>query len=105
MTSLNQQQELNLETFVQQHGCVAKPRATTYLFAIGSDYYSSKCECLSQEEMLKFVGRSPDDTRIVRVMHDQTFRRLAPGESVCFTEPGVERFVTIRSVCKDGGVA
>lgn len=96
---------LDLEKFVQQHGDAAKPRARTYLFAVNCEHFSSKCECLTGGEVLRLAGKDPATTKLVQVHCNGDFKRIGADEKVCFTEPGIERFVTVRNVCRDGGAA
>jgi len=104
MTSI-QPDYLNLEEFVQEHGDAAKPKARTYLFAVNCEHFASECECMTGGEILRLAEKDPATTKLVQVNCNGDFKRIGADDKVCFTDPGIERFVTVRSVCRDGGAA
>lgn len=72
------------------------PPGQHYIIMVDRQNYTVKLECLSGREILTLAGKTPVERfqlnqrlkggKVLKVGYDQT---------VCFTEPGIEKFMTI----------
>lgn len=72
------------------------PPGRHYIIMVDRDNYTVKQECMTGREILKLAGKVPVERfqlnqrlkggKVVKIDYDQ---------KVCFTEPGVEKFMTI----------
>ncbi len=72
------------------------PHGSHYLIMVDRQKYTVKQECMTGREILIIAGKTPPERfqlnqrfkggKVVKVGYDQT---------VCFTEPGIEKFMTI----------
>ncbi len=89
-----EKQVVDVEQFAKEGKPV--PPGHQYKIAIDRQTYIVQKECMTGQEILKLAGKLPitrfqlnmrnKGGKVVKIAHDQ---------QVCFTEPGIEKFMTI----------
>ncbi len=72
------------------------PSGQHYVITVDRQKYAVKQECLTGREILLLAGKTPSE----RFQLNQRFQggkvvKVGYDQKVCFTEPGVEKFMTI----------
>ena len=94
--------ELDIESFVREHGAKEKPKAQRYRFRVDCERFVTNHEQLTGAEVLRMAGKEPNCYTLYEARCGAGFVEVAPTSSVSFVAPGVERLVTLRKVCADG---
>ncbi len=94
--------EINVELYAKEGKEV--PKEHVYIIMVDRQNYKVEQECMTGKEILMLAGKLPPERfqlnerfkggKVVKVGYDQT---------VCFTEPGVEKFMTIPLDQTEGG--
>ena len=71
------------------------PKASTYKIRIDREKYDVDIECMTGRELLVLAGKIPEKFRINQKLKGGEVKKIGYDESVCFTDPGVERFMTL----------
>jgi len=95
---------IDIELFVREGREVPKGHHYHYLIMIDRHKYKVEHECLTGRELLTLAGKLP----VERFQMNQRFRggkvvKVSYDQKVCFTEPGVEKFMTIPLDQTEGG--
>jgi hypothetical protein len=72
------------------------PSGHHYIIIVDRQKYTIKQECLTGKEILIIAGKTPPE----RFQLNQRFKggkvvKIGYDQKVCFTEPGIEKFMTI----------
>lgn len=88
--------ELDVEAFTAANApdC-RKPHARHYLIRVDRERIRTKEECLTGAEILRLVDKTPSTHKLFQRFRGGENRPVEPCDRVCFTAPGVERFMTI----------
>ncbi|MGN6604528.1 MAG: multiubiquitin domain-containing protein [Ginsengibacter sp.] len=79
------------------------PKDAEYKFRVDKISVTVSDECLTGKEILEKAGYKPADNYLLReVLHGNQKVPIALDQTVCFTEPGIERFITIPKDPGDG---
>lgn len=97
-----QKQEIDIELFAKEGKEV--PKGQIYIITVDRQRYKVHEECLTGKEILVLAGKVP----VERFQLNQRFRggkvvKVAYDQKVCFTQPGVEKFMTIPLDQTEGG--
>lgn len=95
-------EELDIEEFEKKsRGQCKKPRARRFRIRINRKHFVVEKECMTGEEIERLAGCDPHKTLLQQVVCG---RKVPVGndEKVCFSAPGVERFITIPTDCTEG---
>jgi hypothetical protein len=94
--------EINVEQYAKEGKEV--PKEHVYIIIVDRQNYKVEQECMTGKEILMLAGKLPPERfqlnerfkggKVVKIGYDQT---------VCFTEPGVEKFMTIPLDQTEGG--
>jgi len=89
-----EKQEIDVEEYAKAGNPV--PKGHLYIIMVDRQKLRAPKECMTGREILVLAGKTPPERfqlnerlrggKVVRVGYDQT---------VCFTEPGIEKFMTI----------
>ncbi len=80
------------------------PKGAEYKFRVDKVNVTVSEECLKGKEILEKAGYTPAENYLLReVLHGNQKVAIPLDQTVCFTEPGVERFITIPKDPGDGG--
>jgi hypothetical protein len=95
-------QEIDIELFAKEGKPV--PKGHHYIIMVDRQKYTVKQECLTGKEILLLAGKTP----IQRFQLNQRFKggkvvKVNYDQVVCFTEPGIEKFMTIPLDQTEGG--
>lgn len=95
---------IDIELFVKENKEVPKGHHYHYLIMVDRLKYLVKQECLTGREILALAGKVPTE----RFQLNQRFKggkvvRVGYDQIVCFTEPGIEKFMTIPLDQTEGG--
>lgn len=95
--------ELDVEAFAAANDAAChKPRARHYLIRIDRERVRTKEECLTGAEILALVNKTPESHKLFQRLRGGENRPVGPCDKVCFTEPGIERFMTIPCDATEG---
>ncbi len=96
-------EEINIELYAKEGKEV--PKGHTYIIMVDRQNLKVNEECMTGRDILKIAGKLPPERfqlnqrfrggKVVKVNHDQV---------VCFTDPGVEKFMTIPLDQTEGGM-
>lgn len=72
------------------------PKGCHYIILVDRQKYTVKQECMTGREILILAGKTPPE----RFQLNQRFKggkviKVGYDQKVCFTEPGIEKFMTI----------
>lgn len=72
------------------------PKGKHYIIMVDREKYTVKQECMTGREILILAGKNPPE----RFQLNQRYRngkviKVGYEQKVCFTEPGIEKFLTI----------
>ena len=95
---------IDVEIFTKEGKEVPKGPHYHYLIMVDREKHRVKEECLTGREILKLAGKIPAE----RFQLNQRFKggkvvKVGYDEKVCFTAPGVEKFMTIPLDQTEGG--
>ena len=81
----------------------APPKGQRYKIRIDREQYTVNEECLTGREILEVAGKTPvEGYRLNQRLRGGQVVSIGYDQTVCFTEPGIERFMTIRLDQTDG---
>ncbi|MCB2194426.1 MAG: multiubiquitin domain-containing protein [Bacteroidetes bacterium] len=85
---------IDIELFAQEGKEI--PKNQKYKIKVDRQKYIVEIECMTGKEILHLAGKTPPE----RFQLNQRFKggkvqKIAYDQVVCFTEPGVEKFMTI----------
>ena len=84
-------EELDVEQFAQGHPAdCRKPHARRYYIRINRERFTVEKECMTTEELLRLVGLDTARARLFQVFRGGRDEELVPGQTTCFTAPGVD---------------
>lgn len=94
--------EIDVELYAKEGKPV--PQGHIYIILVDRQRYKVKQECMTGKEILILAGKVPPERfqlnqrfrggKVVKVNYDQV---------VCFTEPGIEKFMTVPLDQTEGG--
>lgn len=88
--------ELDIEAFTAANAPDChKPPARHYVIRVDRERIRVKDKCLTGAEILRLVGKTADSHKLFQRFHGGDSRPVGPCDKACFTDPGVERFMTI----------
>lgn len=71
------------------------PKGKKYLIRVDRAFYKVDSECLTGKEILAVAGKEPVQRFQLNQRIKGAISKVAYDETVCFTKPGIERFMTI----------
>lgn len=94
--------EIDLELYAKEGKEV--PKGHHYIILVDRQKYTVKEECMTGREILTLAGKLP----VERFQLNQRFKggkvvKVGYDQKVCFTEPGIEKFMTIPLDQTEGG--
>lgn len=69
--------------------------SNTYKIRIDKTNFDLEAQSLTGTALLALVNKTPDKFKLIQRLHGGQTKPVGPNESVDFTEPGVERFMTL----------
>ena len=86
--------EIDIELYAKEDKVV--PPGHHYIIMVDRQKYTVRQECMTGREILILAGKTPPE----RFQLNQRFKggkviKVAYDQKVCFTEPGIEKFMTI----------
>lgn len=90
--------EVEIETFSQSvNGKEKPPRAKKYVIRVDKTKFTVETSSLTGRELLILAGKTPvEQYKLTQKMHGGAAKTIGADEKVDFTEPGVERFMTLK---------
>src|SRR5690348_7228103 len=70
------------------------PKARRYRIHIDKHHYEAEQSSLTGTQILALAGKTPASHQHDQKLHGGTIKRINPSDTVDFTEPGIERFMT-----------
>lgn len=96
-------EELNVEAFAKDNPPEReKPQAQFYIIRVDRETKRVPESSLTGEQILALVEKTPETHKIFQKLRGCEPKVIDPMESVCFTDPGVERFQTIPKDTTEG---
>jgi hypothetical protein len=94
--------EIDLEQYAKEGKEV--PKGHRYVILVDRQRHTVKEECMTGREILTLAGKVP----VERFQLNQRFKggkvvKVGYDQKVCFTEPGIEKFMTIPLDQTEGG--
>ncbi|MBL7910098.1 MAG: multiubiquitin domain-containing protein [Bacteroidia bacterium] len=94
--------EIDLEQYAKEGKEV--PKGHHYIILVDRQKYTVKEECMTGKDILTLAGKVP----VERFQLNQRFKggkvvKVGYDQKVCFTEPGIEKFMTIPLDQTEGG--
>ncbi|MBK8506150.1 MAG: multiubiquitin domain-containing protein [Saprospiraceae bacterium] len=72
------------------------PRKKRYRIRIDREHYIVDQECMLGRELLKLAGKNPiEKYQLNQKIRGGHVKKIQYDEEVCFTSPGVERYMTL----------
>ncbi len=95
--------EIDIELYAKEGKEV--PKGAIYIIKVDREQYKVKQECMTGKEILILAGKNPPE----RFQLNQRIKggkviKIAYDQKVCFTDPGVEKFMTIPLDQTEGGI-
>lgn len=79
------------------------PKATKYRIRIDKETFEVAQSAMTGRQILALVGKTPETHLLRERIHEQGTHPIEPDQTVDFTRPGVEQFVTLPRDQRDGG--
>jgi hypothetical protein len=98
-------QENQMEVDVEQYSGEGKevPKGHHYIIMIDQKKYKTEKECTTGREILLLAGKTPPEKFQLNLrLRDKKVRRIKLDEVVCFTTPGIEKFMTMPLDSQEG---
>jgi hypothetical protein len=91
-------EEVEIETYAQKvNGKEKPPKAKRYVIRIDKVKYKVDVPSMTGSQILTLAGKTPPDQyKLTEKMHGGAAKTIGLDEPVDFTEPGVERFMTLK---------
>lgn len=95
---------IDLEIFLREGREVPKGPHYHYIITVDRQKFKVKQECMTGREILQLAGKIPAE----RFQLNQRYKggkvvKIGYNQVVCFTEPGIEKFMTIPLDQTEGG--
>lgn len=72
------------------------PKGHKYLIRVDKTYYKVEVECMTGKEILELADKKPVERfQLNEKLKGGIVRKVDYDEKVCFSQPGIERFMTI----------
>ena len=72
------------------------PKGHKYLIKVDKALYKVEEECMTGRQILELAEKKPVERfQLNQKIHKGAVKKVEYDEKVCFTEPGIERFMTI----------
>lgn len=72
------------------------PKGKKYLIRVDKAFYKVDVECMTGREILELAGKKPVERfQLNMKQRGGVVKKINYDEKICFSEPGVERFMTI----------
>lgn len=95
--------EIDIEQYSKENKEV--PKGHIYIIMVDQNKYKTEKECMTGRAILVLAGKNPPERfQLNQRMHDKKVKRIALDQKVCFTEPGIEKFLTMPLDQTEGGV-
>lgn len=78
------------------------PRAKNYRFRIDRDHFTVESSIITGAKLFELAKKSPAEYRMHQKMHGGQMREIAVTDQVDLSQPGVERFATMKLTEGDG---
>ena len=90
--------EIEIEVYAQQvHGKEKPPKAKKYIIRVDKTKFTVEVTGMTGREILTLAGRTPvEQYKLTQKMHGGAAKTIGLDDKVDFTEPGVERFMTLK---------
>jgi hypothetical protein len=90
--------EIEIEAFAQKvNGKEKPPKAKKYVIRIDKVKYTVDVPSMTGREILTLAGKTPPEQyKLTEKMHGGAAKTIGLDDRVDFTEPGVERFMTLK---------
>lgn len=89
----NQKEIIDVEEYAKSGKTV--PKDKRYQIKIDRDVYVVDVECMTGKQILALAGKTPEKYQLNQKLKGGAAKKIGPDEKVCFTDPGVERFMTL----------
>jgi len=72
------------------------PKGRKYRIKIDRDFFTVNKECLTGRELLLLAGKNPPERyQLNQKLRGGQVKRVNYDQEVCFTDPGIEKFMTL----------
>ena len=90
--------EIEIETYAQKvNGKEKPPKATKYIIRVDKPKFTVEVPAMKGREILTLAGKTPPEQyKLRQKMHGGETKTIGLDDTVDFTEPGVERFMTLK---------
>jgi hypothetical protein len=90
--------EIEIETFAQKvNGKEKPPKAKKYIIRVDKTKFTVEASSMKGSEILTLAGKTPPaQYKLRQKMHGGETKTIGLDDTVDFTEPGVERFMTLK---------
>jgi len=98
MTEKNSNAEIPEYIDIEEHAKAGKepPKGSKYLIRVDKAHYKVEVEYLTGREILEIAEKRPVERfQLNQKLHGGVVKKIAHDEKVCFSHPGIERFMTI----------
>jgi hypothetical protein len=94
------EKEIKLEEFIdiEEYAKAGKnpPKNHKYLIRIDKAHYKVSVECMTGRQILALADKIPVERfQLNQKLHGGAVKKIGYDEEVCFSTPGIERFMTI----------
>jgi hypothetical protein len=101
MNNNNNKTEIDVEQYSREGKDV--PKGHHYIIMVDQTKYKTEKECMTGKEILLLAGKTPPEKfQLQQRMRDKKVKRIALDQVVCFTEPGIEKFLTMPLDSQEG---
>jgi len=100
-TESGEQNIIDVEEFAKAGKKV--PPGQRYQIRIDRERYVVNEPCMTGQEILRLAGKTPDDFMLSQKLHGGEVKKIGPDDKVDFTQPGIERFMTLPLDPTEGG--
>ncbi len=101
MNNKENKKEIDVEQYSKEGKEV--PKGHTYIIVVDEIKYKVERECMTGKEILLLAGKTPPDRFQLNLrLNSKKVKRIALDETVCFTEPGIEKFMTMPLDSQEG---
>lgn len=90
--------EIEIETYAQKvSGKERPPKAKRYVIRVDKTKFTVEVTSMTGREILTLAGKTPpEQCKLTQKMHGGAAKTIGLDDTVDFTEPGVERFMTLK---------
>lgn len=95
-------QEINVEQFAKEGKEV--PKGQIYIITVDRQNFKVNEECMTGREILVLAGKTPPERfQLNQRLRGGKVSKVGYDQTACFTDPGVEKFMTIPLDQTEGG--